>query len=156
MTAPNHDALRDALAKAVGSYMSASDRAYCYDRHCADAVLALPEVASLLNEIATLRENERKQLRRANDAEYMRNAYRQMLGPKGREVANGWDADGVKRVHTSWGPDAVNLDGEGVAAVHLQMREAAKGAVPIEDIDEGIEERSLAGIVATLTERTAS
>jgi len=62
----------------------------------------------------------------ATDRRYMMMAYRQMLGPKGREVAAMWDAKGVLRQHTSWGPKADELTGEERAQIHLDVEEAPK------------------------------
>lgn len=62
------------------------------------------------------------------DNAYMLAAVVQMLGPIGREVWAKWTECGLVRVHTSWGPEAANLDGEGIARVHLDMIDASKGS----------------------------
>lgn len=71
--------------------------------------------------------------RTATDRRYMMDAYFLMLGPKGRQVAEAWQAKGVRRQHTSWGPEAAKLSGEERAQVLLDM-EAAVGR-PVESVD---------------------
>ena len=73
--------------------------------------------------------------RKATDRAYMLEATAQMLGPKGREVVRLWKDKGVQRIHTSWAADPYGLHGEYVALLHLQHEEAAKNAVPIENVD---------------------
>lgn len=70
--------------------------------------------------------------RTATDRLYMMNAYRQMLGPNGRQVAAIWDAKGVLRQHTDWGPSAHLLTGEERAQCHLDTEEAMKTARKME------------------------
>lgn len=77
-------------------------------------------------------ENERLRRERGN-ALYMGEAYRQMLGPKGREVATMWEKQGVVRIHSSWAADPYSLEGEDVAQIHLDFEAAPK--TPIDDID---------------------
>lgn len=63
----------------------------------------------------------RAQYRRATDAEYLKSAYRQMLGPTGKMVAENWEKRGVSRVHFSWGDNAHTLSGEERAQVILDV-----------------------------------
>lgn len=71
-------------------------------------------IAALIKEVAGLR-------RVATDRLYMMQAYYNMLGPKGREVADAWAAKGLIRTHVDWGPDAAELTGEERAAVLLRV-----------------------------------
>lgn len=80
---------------------------------------AVAEVEGMRAEINRLR-------RLATDRSYMMTAYRQMLGPKGCEVAAMWDAKGVERQHTSWGPKAAEMTGEERAQVHLDIEAQPK------------------------------
>lgn len=47
-------------------------------------------------------ENLKERARKA----YLLPVYRDMLGPKGKQVADLWEKQGVQRVHFDWGPDA--------------------------------------------------
>ncbi|RJG46481.1 hypothetical protein D3Y55_21035 [Mesorhizobium sp. DCY119] len=71
----------------------------------------------------------KKQVHRATNAEYLMHAYRNMLGEKGRAVADMWDAKRVTRVHFSWGPDAHKLTGEERAQVILDLESAPRREV---------------------------
>jgi len=102
------------------------------------APLAAAPSTSVREEVEGLKAKLKAERRRATDAEYMRDAYRRMLGPKGQQVVAAWDAAGLTRIHVSWGPDAASLDGEGIAQAHIDMAEAAKTATPIEDVDSHI------------------
>lgn len=95
-------------------------------------IAAEREAASLLETVAA----ERDALRReATDQRYMKQAYWHMLGPKGLEVAAMWQGNGVRRVHHSWGPEAINMTGEERAALILDWETAAREAVPVGSID---------------------
>lgn len=94
------------------------------------ALLALARQAAEKDaEIARLR-------RLATDRKYMLEAYRNMLGPKGLEVATMWERQGVTRQHTSWGPDAYSLSGEERAQVLLDVQTAV--SVPLDFNDGGL------------------
>lgn len=81
-------------------------------------------------------EEEVKRLRReSTDRAYMLEAYGSMLGPTGLKVAEMWAEKHVKRVHHSWGPEAVNLTGEERAQLLLEWEAAMETAVEIRDID---------------------
>ncbi|MVB00095.1 hypothetical protein GN330_22880 [Nitratireductor sp. CAU 1489] len=68
-----------------------------------------PELAAQLK----MAKDEIVRLRRmVADREYMCTAYRNMLGPKGLEVADMWDERGVQRIHFSWAQGADALSGE--------------------------------------------
>lgn len=108
----------------------------CYDADNADlAVAAVNALPALLDRIEALEANEKAQRRRATDAEYMVEALVNMLGPNALKVWQGWQGKGVQRVHFSWGPEAGQLSGEERAATILNWEEAAKNAVPIENMD---------------------
>lgn len=67
------------------------------------------------------------QYHRATNAEYMKQAYLELLGPKGLEVALMWAKKGVNRVHHDWQPSAYEeLDGEGRAQFILDAEVAPK------------------------------
>jgi hypothetical protein len=94
------------------------------------ALLAIARQAAEKDaEIARLR-------RLATDRKYMLEAYRNMLGPKGLEVATIWERQGVTRQHTSWGPDAYSLSGEERAQVLLDVQTAV--SVPMDFNDSGL------------------
>ncbi|WP_128082276.1 hypothetical protein [Sphingomonas sp. Ant20] len=76
--------------------------------------------------------------RTATDRAYMIEALAQMLGPKGRQVWASWQAQGVQRIHSDWVVDPMSMDGEDVAQIHLNMEEAIKSAVVVEDVDAHI------------------
>lgn len=76
--------------------------------------------------------------RTATDRAYMLEALAQMLGPKARQVWASWQAQGVQRIHSDWVIDPMSMDGEDVAQIHLDMEEAMKSAVVVEDIDAHI------------------
>lgn len=65
----------------------------------------------------------------ATDRRYMLDAYRNMLGETGLEVAQMWGEKHVLRVHFSWGPDAAAMTGEQRAQVILDMEAAPKTRV---------------------------
>jgi hypothetical protein len=73
--------------------------------------------------------------RTATDRAYMIEALAQMLGPKARLVWASWQDQGVQRIHSDWVIDPMSMDGEDVAQVHLDMHEAMKSAVVVEDVD---------------------
>jgi hypothetical protein len=79
--------------------------------------------------------------RTATDRAYMIEALAQMLGPKARQVWASWQAQGVQRIHSDWVIDPMSMDGEDVAQVHLDMHEAMKSAVVVDNIDEHIATR---------------
>jgi len=62
--------------------------------------------------------------RLATDRAYLASAYRNMLGPKGREVADMWDSKGVTRTHVDWAPGAAKMTGEDRAEVLLGIEAA--------------------------------
>lgn len=74
-------------------------------------------------------------LRQRNDRDYMLHAVVPMLGPKARRVWDGWQAQGVTRLHFDWGPEGEKTTGEERAEVHLQIEEAVKTAVPADELD---------------------
>lgn len=85
----------------------------------------MSELEELRALVETQKEEIKKLSRIATDHRYMKEAYREMLGPIGLEVAKAWDKRGVTRQHTSWGPDAfTTLDGEGRAKVLLDTYNA--------------------------------
>ena len=86
-----------------------------------------------IRKIAELEVKLKMQMRRATDAEYMCNAYMQMLGPKGLEVAEMWSKKGVRRVHHSWGPDAHKMTGEERAQFILDVEKAPKTPLDFDD-----------------------
>lgn len=79
------------------------------------------------------RNTEIKRLKRLwTDALYTIEAYYNMLGPKGQEVADMWKKKNVQRMHFSWGPDANKMTGEERAefilqSEHLLRREVLPG-----------------------------
>lgn len=83
--------------------------------------------------IAELEAKVAAQVHRATNAEYFNVAYRNMLGPVGRQVAEMWREKGVRRVHFDWGPEADNLTGEERAQIILDVENAPSRVV--EDID---------------------
>lgn len=81
-------------------------------------------------------EEEVKRLRReSTDRAYMLEAYGSMLGPTALKVVEMWAEKHVKRMHHSWGPEAVNLSGEERAQLLLEWEAAMETAVEIRDID---------------------
>ena len=104
------------------------------------------EVEALMRERTNLIETKRQQIealeaerdkwhRRATDGVYMVNAYRNMLGPKGLEVAAMWEAKNTLRVHFDWQPEAWKLTGEERAALILEWESAPKRAMLPGEID---------------------
>lgn len=85
--------------------------------------------------IAELEGALEKANRTVTDRLYMMTAYRHMLGPIGARVAAMWDAKGVKRQHTYWGPSAADLTGEERAQMLLDVENARKRQVLPEEID---------------------
>jgi len=77
------------------------------------------------------------------DRDYMICALVNMLGPNALSVWKAWQDKGVKRVHFSWGPDAAAMTGEERAAVILEMEEARKDAVLIDNVDEHLDASSI-------------
>lgn len=84
-------------------------------------------------------ENERL-TRLATDRAYFMNAYRNMLGEAGLKVAEMWDAQGVKRVHSSWGTEAATLTGEQRAQCILDWENAPRQLVKNIDTDAPVSE----------------
>lgn len=76
-----------------------------------EAALA-EELISLRKELAKARGENERLLRLAADRSYMIEAYRNMLGEKGLEVAKAWDEKGMVRCHFDWGPDGLKMTGE--------------------------------------------
>ena len=98
-------------------------------------------------ENADLKERLAKQVRRATDAEYMAHAYRNMLGPKGQEVAAMWSEKRVQRVHFEWGPGAADLTGEKRAETILALEAAPRTPVTFKENTPQIDVRDfVAGI----------
>lgn len=82
------------------------------------------------------RDRELGRLRRlATDRAYLMQAYHDMLGPKGREVAALWREKGVTRVHFDWGPDGLARAGEDRAAIILDLEKASCRLVADGEID---------------------
>ena len=104
---------------------------------CVEAADALEaaqaRIAALEAELARAREAARKARHVATNRAYMLAATTRMLGPKGRQVWQGWQDKGVLRVHYDWGQNAPF--GEDCAQVILDWEEAAKSATPIDSID---------------------
>lgn len=99
----------------------------------------------------TLEERLKKQIRRATNAEYMLEAYYNMLGPKGREVADNWRKEGTRRVHYSWGPKAREMTGEQRAEYILYLNEALARSIPIESIDSDLETMAIDEVIREAT-----
>lgn len=72
----------------------------------------------------------------ATGRRYMMEAYRNMLGPKGLEVAAAWEAKRVHRVHYDWGPKAGEMSGEERAQFILDMEKQLENATPVEFVDD--------------------
>lgn len=81
------------------------------------------------------REEIKRQMRRAADAEHLALAYRNMLGEKGLAVAKMWADNGVRRVHFSWWPDAGKLTGEERAQLILDWEYTPGRFVSVDEID---------------------
>lgn len=92
----------------------------------------------LLAELTATRGIVQNLRRRITDLGYMQGHLVQMLGPKALQVWRGWQAKGLVRLSVTWGPDAANLSGEELAQIHLDVEEAMKTAVPIDNIDSHI------------------
>lgn len=105
-------------------------------RH-ADRVAVMLEAADELDakdaRIAKLTAEVTRLNRLATDRRYMINAYRAMLSETGEKVAAEWDANGLKRIHFDWGPDAAKLSGEERAKIMLDFANAPSRLVT--DID---------------------
>lgn len=87
-----------------------------------------------IEECTEAHEQEARLLRREiADGHYMMEAYRQMLGPKGRQVAKLWADQGIIQQHSSWTVDPYSLTGEDVAGIHLAFEAAPK--TRIDNID---------------------
>lgn len=100
------------------------------------------EILALTTELIDLRDRVKRLNTQLNDADYMKYAYYNMLGPKGREVVKMLEEKRVSRVHFDWGPDAFkDFDGEGRAQFILDVETSPKQevkwvddeAVPIDD-----------------------
>ncbi|GEM70919.1 hypothetical protein SAQ01S_06850 [Sphingomonas aquatilis NBRC 16722] len=89
----------------------------------------------LVEQIASLEKQLRDARRTSTDRLYMIGALVPMLGPKGRQVWEQWQAKGVQRIHTAWADDVMALAGEEVAERHLQINKACEEAVPIDNMD---------------------
>lgn len=92
-------------------------------------------IAALRKQVSDAVGERDRQMRRATNAEYMAAAYRNMLGPKGLEVAAMWERAHVNRVHFDWGPDALKLSGEQRAETILAMSVAPSRQASAEEID---------------------
>jgi len=79
---------------------------------------------------------------RACNAEYMRDFCRQLLGPVASEVVEGLITDGVRRVHVSWGPEAMRLTGEQRAAQYRAFSNAPRTVVKFNDEFEALNKES--------------
>lgn len=98
-------------------------------------------IADLTERLERAEKEIAKQRRRATDAEYMGAAYHNMLGPKGREVADMWSQKGVQRIHIDWDTGAFEVDGEKRAEVILEWENAP--LIPFDDDeDDGPEARA--------------
>lgn len=75
------------------------------------------------------------QRNRATNAEYMQQAYYNMLGPVALKVASGWYENNVKRFHCSWGDEAYKLSGEERAQAILDFQNAPSRQVDNIDIE---------------------
>lgn len=109
------------------------------DRICREHQPRLAHEAALLAivEVMKAEEIEKAKLRRrVTDGAYMLEAYRQMLGEKGREVAKMWADKGLVRQHSSWTVDPYSLAGEEIARIHLEWEAAPKTRV--DNLDAGI------------------
>jgi hypothetical protein len=84
-------------------------------------------------QIETLNRAIQKQMRRATDAEYMAEAYRRMLGPKGRQVAQMWEDQHVTRIHTDFGRGAAVMSGEDIASMYLDLETCEKTPMTFKD-----------------------
>ncbi len=144
---PAPDGLADAatqLCYKAGNLMVALDGQEQYRNLRQDVLDQMKRVEAALQStteqsarVAEL-ESENSTLRRKTTGRYMIDALVQMLGPKALQVWRHWQAQGVERFHASWGPDAVNLDGEGRAQVILDMEAASRNAEPITDVDAAL------------------
>lgn len=93
-----------------------------FDEHGTELSELHEVVAYMRRQIDEAQTEIKKQRHRATNAEYMAEAYRNMLGPNGLAVAKMWDEKGTTRVHYSWGPKAfTDMDGEARAAFILAM-----------------------------------
>lgn len=88
------------------------------------------------DELSRLREVERRANRVATDRLYMMQAYRNMLGEKGLEVAAMWDRAGVLRFHMDWTAEGRLLTGEERAQQILDIEKLPKRL--IENIDRDL------------------
>lgn len=109
------------------------------NEHYAKLFAAAPDLLTLAREqraeLKMLRAEVAKQRKRATDAEYMGEAYFNMLGETGLKVANMWREKNITRVHFDWGPDAKKLTGEQRAQFILDIEESAKRSRAIDNID---------------------
>lgn len=71
----------------------------------------------------------------ATDRQYMMEAYRNMLGGKGLEVATMWEKTHVMRVHFDWADGAAALTGEQRAEFILGLEKAPTRLVENIDFD---------------------
>lgn len=107
---------------------------------------------------AILAERERMEAqanRRTTDLKYMLQAYRNMLGPKGLEVAAMWEAKGVLRVHHDWTGAGFELTGEQRAEEVLAWEAAPRRLVERFDGNTAVEkfDSAIRQPVNTLTRR---
>lgn len=114
-----------AAVKTKASYWQAE-----YLNACRDAASFSDDLLRAEAALAEARKALEAEGRRATDAEYFNVAYRNMLGPIGRKVAEMWREKGVKRIHFDWGPDADSLTGEERARIILDIE-----ARPSEPLD---------------------
>lgn len=122
-------------AKAEIERMTPQYVAYDYLESPAGREMAESRVSELeqaLEEAEKVIANER---RRATDAEYMAQAYRNMLGETGMKVANMWRDKGIRRVHFSWAERAEKLTGEERAKHILEWEYAPSREVDPREID---------------------
>lgn len=74
--------------------------------------VGIERIHELEQQNAELALNLRVMTKLATDRAYFMEAYRNMLGEKGLEVAKMWDDKRVQRVHFSWGPEGFEMTGE--------------------------------------------
>lgn len=97
-----------------------------------DLARSMETANAYLNERESLTRRVAELERQVTDSRYMLEAYRQMLGEKGRIVAARWEEQGLIRQHTSWTVDPYSLPGEEIAETHLAWMDAPR--VPIDDV----------------------
>ena len=106
--------------------LHASIDAWCeqYDRANSEKSALEARAIAAEERVKELEAQLKKETHRANDGEYFKLAYRNMLGPVGLQVVKMWETKGVTRVHFDWGPDAHKLTGEERAKVILEVEDS--------------------------------